>query len=90
MCDMTVPPSIPQQLVDQLSQCFTSEGARKLVELRADPETQARVAELADKCTEGTLTLDEQSEYDAYVYAANFIALLQAKARARLAHNPAA
>ena len=87
---MKIPRSIPQKLLDQVSLCLGPEGARKLLELRADAETQARVEELADKCTEGTLTAEERDEYESYIYAANFIGLLQKRARANLAHQPAA
>jgi len=43
-----------------------------------------RMALLARKCDEGKLTPQEQLEYQANVLASEFLALLQAKARARL------
>lgn len=58
--------------------------------LRADPAAQARIDELADKCTEGELTADERLEYQAYVDAITFISILQVKARAMLASQNAA
>jgi hypothetical protein len=54
------------------------------VKLRADEETQVRVRELAEKCNEGTLSPEERSEYEAYIMAAEVVAILQAKARSRL------
>ena len=81
---------IPQNILEQLSHCLNPEAAQKLIELRADPKTQMRIDELAGKCNEGTLTPAEEEEYDAYIYAANFIGILQKKARARLARTPAA
>jgi hypothetical protein len=33
-----------------------------MVPLRADAEMQARIEELADKCTEGRLTAEERDE----------------------------
>jgi hypothetical protein len=72
------------RLLDPVSRCFTNEGARELVNLRADAETQARVQELAEKCNEGTLSPKERSEYEAFVMAADIVAILQAKARSRL------
>jgi hypothetical protein len=74
-----------RRLLDPVSRCFSDEGARELVNLRADEETQARVSELAGKCNEGTLSPEERAEYEAYVMAADVVAILQAKARARLA-----
>jgi uncharacterized protein YnzC (UPF0291/DUF896 family) len=40
-----------------------------------------RIDTLADKCTEGQLTPEEREEYETYVQASRFIAILQAKAR---------
>ena len=58
-----------ERLLDPVSRCLTPEAARQLVELRADPELQARVDMLADKCTEGRLTPEEREEYETYVRA---------------------
>ena len=78
------------RIIESVSECLTPEAARKLVELRADAATQQRVDELADKNTEGLLTAEEKEEYETYVRASTFIAILQAKARARLTRQPAA
>ncbi|MBW3624305.1 MAG: hypothetical protein KY468_12935 [Armatimonadetes bacterium] len=69
------------RLIDPISRCLTPEVARQLVELRADPELQARLDLLADKNTEGQLTSEEREEYETYVRAGRFIAILQSKAR---------
>jgi hypothetical protein len=69
------------RILDPVSRCLTPEVARQLVALRADPELQARVDLLASKCNEGQLTSEEREEYELYVRASRFIALLQAKAR---------
>ena len=79
-----------EELLEPVSRCLTASGARALLELSADPKAQARIEELADKCTAGQLTPDERAEYDAYVWAGNFIAILQAKARNLLANGGAA
>ena len=47
----------------------------------ASPEVQARIDELAEKSTEGEITAEEQAEYDSYIHAIDFIAVLQAQAR---------
>ena len=47
--------------------------------------SQAHIDELAEKCNEGQLTNAEQAEYRDIVEAIDFISILQAKARARLA-----
>jgi hypothetical protein len=49
-----------------------------------DPDSQARIDKLAHKCNEGQLTDQERREYETYVQSIDFIAILQAKARALL------
>jgi len=44
------------RLLDPLSQAFTPEVARKIVELRADPKVQRLLDDYADRNTEGELT----------------------------------
>ena len=68
-----------------VSRSLNVEAARKLVRLKADARTQARVDELARKCNEGDLTARERTEYERYVTAGNLIAILQAGARLLLA-----
>ena len=75
---------ILDRLLEPVGRCLSEEAARQLTGLRADEEIQARVDELAEKCNEGTLTAEERSEYESYVMAAGIVAILQAKARARL------
>ena len=64
------------------------EAARKLIGLKADRKTQARVAKLAEKCNKGDLTPQERRQYERYVMAGHFVAILQAKARKLLAQQP--
>jgi hypothetical protein len=68
------------RLLDPVSRCLTPEAARRLIDLRADPELQARVDLLADKCSEGQLSAAEREEYETYVRFSRFVAILQAKA----------
>lgn len=76
------------RILDPVGRCLTPEVARALVQLRADEGTQARLEELADKSTEGTLTPGEREEYEAYVSAIDFLSVLQAKARSILSAAP--
>jgi hypothetical protein len=86
----TTPSPIPilDRLLDPVGRCLSDEAARALAGLRADEETQAHVGDLAEKCNQGRLSDEERAEYEAYVMAANIVAILQAKARARLAKVP--
>ena len=86
---MAAPGSTLDRLFDPISQALTPEVARRIIALRAEPEVQARVDYLAERCNEGVLTDDERAEYEALVSAATFISILQVKARRALA-NPAA
>lgn len=74
-----------QRILDPVGRCLTPDVARALLGVRTDAETQARLEELADKSTEGTLTEAERNEYQAYVSAIDFLTVLQSKARAVLA-----
>jgi hypothetical protein len=76
-----------ERLVDPLSRCLTPESARRLLKLRADPELQALIDELGEKCNEGNLTPKEQAEYSSYIAFGNFVALLKSKARQLLARS---
>jgi hypothetical protein len=69
------------RLVDPIVQTLTPEVARSLVALRADPILQARMDELAEMCNEGLLTAEEREEYETSVRFANYLAIIQAKAR---------
>jgi hypothetical protein len=79
--------AVLDRLVGPLSHCLTPESAKRLLELRPDPQLQALVDQLAEKCNEGTLTPEEQAEYASYVSFGTFVALLKSKARQLLAHS---
>jgi hypothetical protein len=69
------------RLWDAVADCFTTDVARKIAALRADPEIQDRMDDLADRHTEGQLSPEELREYEGMVRAATAIAILQARAR---------
>jgi hypothetical protein len=73
-----------RQLLDPIADALTSEAAQALVDLRADPTTQARLDDLAERNQEGQLSVEEFEEYKSLVNASDLIAVLQAKARAAL------
>jgi hypothetical protein len=61
------------------------EKAQAVLQFTPDPALQARIDELASKSTEGQLTEPERAEYEGYVRANKFIAVLQRQARQILA-----
>jgi hypothetical protein len=72
---------------DPVLRMLPPEQARQVADYQADPAIQSRIAELADKSTEGELTDEERAEYLGYVQANKFVAILQAQARRRLTEN---
>ena len=52
-----------------------------VLNFRPAPELAARIEELAGKSTEGQLTEEERSEYEGYVRANKFVAILRRQAR---------
>lgn len=77
--------NVLERMLKPVGQSLSIAAARKLVRIKADSKTQARVSELARKCNDGELTPAERVEYEQYVAAGNMIAILQAQARIRLA-----
>jgi len=68
-------------VLDPCTERLTPEAARRIVDLRADARTQARLDELADKTNEGLLSDAERAECDRFREAFHFVSILQAKAR---------
>jgi hypothetical protein len=77
------------RLLDPLGRILTPEVARNLINLRFDPKAQTRIDKLARRCNEGRLSEEERREYEVYVHAIDFIAILQSKARALLKRSAA-
>jgi hypothetical protein len=62
-------------------QIVLPDKAEALLKFRPSVELQDRIEVLAGKSTEGTLTEAERAEYEGYVRANKFVALLQRLAR---------
>jgi hypothetical protein len=62
-----------------------SDKAKAILQLKADAELQARIEELAGKSNEGVLTDTERAEYEGYVRANKFVAILKRQARQMIA-----
>jgi hypothetical protein len=62
-------------------QMLSRDQARKILEYRGDDRLRQRIDELAAKSNEGLLCPEEKAEYEAYVRANKFVAILQAQAR---------
>ncbi len=73
--------------LDPLSRCLDAESARRVTELRVDPTIQSRIDALAERANNGALSEEERAEYEAYINASDFIAILKLKARRHLDSN---
>ena len=62
-------------------QMLSPDQARQLLEYRGDDRLRQRIDELAAKSNEGLLTQTERAEYEGYVRANKFVAILQAQAQ---------
>ena len=73
------------RLLSSVSDCFTDETARALVELRQDKRVRQRMEKLGVKSSKGRITPEEAREYQTLIEVGDLIATLQLKARRRLA-----
>ena len=64
-----------------LLQIVLPDRVEAVLRFRADADLLNRIEELAGKATEGQLTDTEQAEYEGYVRANKFVAILQRLAR---------
>jgi hypothetical protein len=83
--DISTDSSAFERATDGLLGFFTPEQARALVEYRGEAWLRGRIEELARKNTEADLTPEELAEYEGYVRANRFVAILQGKLRKLLA-----
>jgi hypothetical protein len=75
------------RILEPVCSSLNEEAAQELLRLKADRKTLARVAKLAGKCNEGELTPEERREYEMYIIANHFIAILKAESRILLAQK---
>ncbi len=73
------------RILEPVSSSLNLEAAHRILSLKADRKTPARVTKLADKCNEGELTPEERREYELYLMANHVVAILKANARILLA-----
>ena len=72
------------------SASFTSEGVKRLLELRTSDEEQQQMEALAGKANEGLLTPEEHRQYESWVRAGTLMSMLKAKARLYLKQSTTA
>ena len=72
---------------DLILQFFTVDQAHAIVAFQGDSVLQQRIEQLAELANNCKLTADEQAEYEGYVRANKFVAIVQAKARKLLSNS---
>jgi hypothetical protein len=76
------------RFLEPVTEAFTPVLARKIVDLRVDPQLEEHIGELRRKANEGTLSLEEEAEYRDFVEAVDIISIFQSKARQFLVRHP--
>lgn len=71
-------------LMSPVANCLDANALRSVAELRASPESSERMEWLAERANDGLLTADERAEYESCILFANFLGVLQSKARKKL------
>lgn len=72
---------VADRMLRPVTDCFTPDVARRIVDAPIDTGTQARIDELASKANRGTLTQAERAEYAEFVEYIDLIGIIKAKAR---------
>ncbi|MFN0079373.1 MAG: hypothetical protein ACKVY0_23150 [Prosthecobacter sp.] len=67
-----------------VAETMNEEALKALIDLRASPQEEERLEYLGDRATEGLLTTEERQEYQSCIMFANFLGILQSKARKKL------
>ena len=62
--------------------------AEYLLSIRFGEDDREQLRRLAERSESGTLTRDEEVEFDSYLHVGNLLAVLQSKARAALQRKP--
>ncbi len=73
-----------EQLMSPVADCLDEASLLALVKLQASSTAAKRMAGLAARANEGTLSAAERTEYETCVMFASFLGVLQSKARRRL------
>ncbi len=67
---------------------LSPEVAEYLLSFAFGENDRARMRQLAERSESGSLTAEEQREFDSYLHVGNLLAVIQSKARAALRRKP--
>ena len=77
-------PTNMDAMLASVAECMNTGALEALTSLRASPQEVERIEWLGERANEGQLTGEERQEYQSAVMFANFLGILQSKARKRL------
>ncbi len=78
------------RVIDVSNPSLTPEAAQGILQLAYSEADHARMAELARKSNDGSLSEDERLELDSFVFVGDVLSLLKSKARLSLRKSAAA
>src|SRR5262249_35721517 len=82
--DIDFEPVIWARLIEAQEAPVSAEVARYLLGIEFGETDRLRMSELAERSKAGTLTPEDQVEFDSYLHVGNLLAVMQSKARIAL------
>jgi hypothetical protein len=76
------------RLMQAQKKSLSAEAAEFLLAVDFEERDQLRMLYLAERSNAGTLTADEEIEFDGYLHVGNLLAVMKSKARLALKTNP--
>jgi hypothetical protein len=73
--------AIWSRLVEMRHEPISAETARYLLSFRLSEADHSRMQELMDKSNEGTLTREDEAEFDSYLNIADLLTVMHSQAR---------
>lgn len=75
------------RLIQAREEDLSAEAARYLMSFRFDENDVARVNELSEMASLGTLSPEDEAELDSYIHVGNLLAIMQSNARRALVES---
>lgn len=72
------------RLIETQNEPISADTARFLLAIRLSEVDQTRMQELMDKSNEGTLTAEDEAEFDSYLNIADLLTVMHSQARTAL------
>lgn len=72
------------RLIETRREPISTEVGRFLLSVRLSDEDHSRMQELMDKSNEGTLSAEDEAEFDSYLNIADFLTVMHSQARVAL------